>query len=41
MNFLSSVSRREREIRKNILNFREEKEKGIFSAQALNREREI
>ena len=41
MNFLSSVSRREREIRKNILNFREEKEKGIFFAHASRRDREI
>ena len=38
LNSISPVSRREREIRQNIINFREEKEKGIFFAQALRRE---
>ena len=41
MNFLSPVLRTEREIRKNILYFRDENEKGILFAQASRREREF
>ena len=41
LNFLSPVSRREREIIQSVLNFREEKEKSMFFAQASRVEREI
>ena len=41
MIFLSQGSRGEREIIKNILHFREEKEKWIFFSQGSRREREI
>ena len=40
LTILSPVLRREREIWKKILNFREEKEKGIFFSQASKGERE-
>ena len=38
---MSPVSRREREMRQNVLNFREDKKKSIFFAQASRVERDI
>ena len=41
LKFLSPVSRREREIWTKVLNFREEKEKGIFFSEVSRGEREF
>ena len=41
LKFLSPLSRREREICKKVLHFREEKENGIFYSQVSRGEREI